>query len=77
VGLQPLACWNLRVQFPLRGWLSVCCECCVLSGRSLCDGLIPRPEKFYRVLCVSVIPTPTQWGGPDPLGLSSHVKRTN
>jgi hypothetical protein len=25
-------------------WLSVSCECCVLSGRSLCDGLIPRTE---------------------------------
>jgi hypothetical protein len=22
----------------------VCCECCVLSGRGLCDGLVPRPE---------------------------------
>jgi hypothetical protein len=26
----------------------VCCECCVLSGRCLCDGLITRPEEFYR-----------------------------
>jgi hypothetical protein len=25
----------------------VSCECCVSSGRSLCDGLIPRLEKFY------------------------------
>jgi len=24
-------------------WMSVCCECCVLSGRGLCDGLITRP----------------------------------
>jgi hypothetical protein len=22
----------------------VCCECCALSGRGLCDGLITRPE---------------------------------
>jgi len=21
-----------------------CCECCVFSGRGLCDGLITRPE---------------------------------
>jgi hypothetical protein len=21
----------------------VCCECCALSGRGLCDGLITRP----------------------------------
>jgi hypothetical protein len=25
----------------------------VLSGRGLCDGLIPRPEEFYRLWCVS------------------------
>jgi hypothetical protein len=32
----------------------VCCECCVLSGRGLCDGLITRPEVSYqmwRVVC--------------------------
>jgi hypothetical protein len=34
--------------------MSVCCECCVLSGRGLCDGLITRPEESYRVSCVSV-----------------------
>ena len=27
----------------------VCCECCVSSGRGLCDGLITRPEEFYRL----------------------------
>jgi hypothetical protein len=27
----------------------VCCECCVLSGRGLCDELITRPEEFYRL----------------------------
>ena len=27
----------------------VCCECCVLSGRGLCDGLITRPEESYRM----------------------------
>jgi len=26
----------------------ICCECCVLSGRGLCDGLITRPEESYR-----------------------------
>jgi hypothetical protein len=30
----------------------VCCECCVLSGRGLCDGPIPRPHQSYRV-CAS------------------------
>jgi hypothetical protein len=32
----------------------VCCECCVLSCRSLCDELITRPEKSYRLWCVVV-----------------------
>jgi hypothetical protein len=32
----------------------VCCECCVLSGRGLCDGLIPRPEESYRLWRVVV-----------------------
>jgi len=29
--------------------MSVSCECCVLSGRDLCVGLIARPEEHYRV----------------------------
>jgi hypothetical protein len=32
----------------------VCCECCVLSGRGLCDGLITRPEESYRMWRVVV-----------------------
>ena len=33
--------------------MPVCRECYVLSGRSLCDGLITRPGEFYRVyVCV-------------------------
>ena len=34
--------------------MSVCCECCVLSGRGICDGLITRPEESYRLWCVAV-----------------------
>jgi len=34
--------------------MSVCCECCVLSGRGLCDELITRPEKSYRLWCVAM-----------------------
>jgi len=26
---------------------SVCCECCMLSGRGLCGELITRPEESY------------------------------
>jgi len=32
----------------------VCCECCVLSGRRLCDELNTRPQKSYRLWCVVV-----------------------
>jgi hypothetical protein len=32
----------------------VCCECCVLSGRGLCDELITRPEESYRLWCVDM-----------------------
>jgi hypothetical protein len=32
----------------------VCCECCVISGRGLCDGLITRPEESYRTWRVAV-----------------------
>jgi len=32
----------------------VCCDCCVLSARGLCDGLITRPEESYRLWCVVV-----------------------
>jgi hypothetical protein len=32
----------------------VCCECCVMSSRDLCDELIIRPEEFYRLWCVVV-----------------------
>jgi len=33
--------------------MSVCCECCVLSGRGLCEGLIPCTEESYG--CLSVV----------------------
>ena len=32
----------------------VCCECCVLSGRGICDGMMTRPEESYRLLRVVV-----------------------
>jgi len=45
---------GLRVRIPPVAWISVCCECCVLSARGLCDGLITRPEESYRLWCVWV-----------------------
>jgi hypothetical protein len=32
----------------------ICCECCMLSGRGLCDGFITRPEESYRLWRVVV-----------------------
>jgi hypothetical protein len=32
----------------------VCCECCVMSSRGLCDELITRQEESYRLWCVVV-----------------------
>jgi hypothetical protein len=43
---------GLRVRNPPVAWMSVSCECCVLSDRGLSDGLITRPEESYRVWCV-------------------------
>jgi len=37
---------------PGHGYVS--CECCVLSGRGLCDELITRLEESYRMWCVVV-----------------------
>ena len=53
----------------LRSWvriapgayMSVCRECCVLSGRGLCGELITRPEESYRLRCVVVCYLETSW----------------
>jgi len=45
---------RLWVRIPPRAWMFVCCECCVLSGRGLCYGLIICSEKSYRLWCVVV-----------------------
>ena len=42
-------------------WMSVCCECCALSGRGLCDELITHPELSYRLWCVVVCDLDTSW----------------
>jgi hypothetical protein len=40
------------VRIPPETRMSVCFECCVLSGRGHCVGLITHPEESYRVWCV-------------------------
>jgi hypothetical protein len=55
--------------------MSVSDKCCVLSGRSLCDGLITRPEKSYRV-CVCVCDhEATIMRGPSPLEAVEQFKK--
>jgi hypothetical protein len=39
---------GLQVRIPPEAFMSVCCECCVLSGRVRCVGLIPDPEESSR-----------------------------
>jgi hypothetical protein len=41
---------GLWARIPREAWISVSCECCVLSGRGLCDELITRPEESYLLL---------------------------
>jgi hypothetical protein len=39
----------------------VCCECCVLSGRGLCDGLITRPGESCQMWRVIVCDQETSY----------------
>jgi len=43
-----------KKKIPPGAWMFICCECCVFSGRGLCDGLITRPEESYRLWHVVV-----------------------
>ena len=45
---------RLRVRISPGAWMFVCCDCCVLTGRGLCDELIARPEESYRLWCIVV-----------------------
>jgi hypothetical protein len=39
----------------------VCCVCCVLSDRGLCDELITRPGEYCRLWRVVVCDQETSW----------------
>jgi hypothetical protein len=58
---------------PAGKWTFVCCECCVLSGRGLCDGLITRPEESYLQWCVAVCDLATSWMRMTWLALGSNA----
>ena len=71
------------VRIPPGEWMSVCSECCMLSGRGLCDELITRPEEPYRLWCVVVCDlettkNPREWGGDQgPLGGYRSKRKKN
>ena len=52
---------RLWVRIPPEAWMSVSCECCLLSGRGLCDELIARPQESYRLWYVIVCDLKTSW----------------
>ena len=46
---------------PTGAWISVYCDCCVLSCRGLCDELITSPGASYRMWCVAVCDLESSW----------------
>jgi hypothetical protein len=50
--------------------------CCVLSGRGLCDELIARPEKSYRLWRVVVCDQETSWTRRPYPALTGFIKLT-
>jgi hypothetical protein len=52
---------RLCVRIPPGAWMSVCCDCCMLSGRGVCDELITSPEESYLLWCVVVCGLETAW----------------
>jgi hypothetical protein len=60
----------------VTGDMDVChIECCVLSSRGLCDGLITPTEEYFQVWCVStnMVEEPHRVS-PGALGLPSRNK---
>jgi hypothetical protein len=67
---------GLWVPAPPGAWMSVSCDCCVLPGRGLCDGLITRPGESYRMWCVSECDSEASiMRGPWPTGAVAPWKR--
>jgi len=56
-----LACCDCGFESRWGSWMSVRFECCVLSVRGLCDGLITHPEESYRLWCVVVCYLESSW----------------
>jgi hypothetical protein len=54
VDLRPFVFLELWVRIPLAIWIFVSWDCCVMSGRGICDELVTRLEESYRLCCVVV-----------------------
>lgn len=46
------------VWIPPVTWMSVLCQCCVLSGRDICFGLITRLDEVFKWVYLNVIAMP-------------------
>jgi hypothetical protein len=57
----PARLLRLWVRIQPEPWKFVCCECCVMPGRGLCDELMTRPEESYRLWCGVVCDLETSW----------------
>ena len=70
---------RLWVRILPGAWIFVCCECCVLSGRGLCDELMTRPEESYQQWCVVVcdLEKPHERGGHSPHWVAVPQKKKN
>ena len=77
-GLAAAHLVRVWVRIPPGSWMFVCCGCCVLLGRGLCDGLITHPEEFYWLWRVVMSDLETSWmRRPWPTVQPLHQKQAN
>jgi hypothetical protein len=76
-GSRPLVCWDCRFESPRGGWIFFCCECCVLSGRSLRLADHSSIGVLLSLVCLSVITKPRKWDDPVLLGADAPCKNNN
>jgi hypothetical protein len=73
-GSRPLACWDFKFESPWGLGCFFCCECCVLSGRSLRLADHSSIGVLPSVVCLSVITKPRKWDAPVSLGVVAPCK---
>ena len=60
---------------PAGVWISVSCECCVMTGSSLRRADYSSRGVLPIVVCLSVILKPQRWGRPGPMGAVASWKK--